>query len=181
MTMSKRISAVAFAALVATGAAVAAMSPPQWLEAQKGLAYPLYRPTRTVGLEQSSLARLPCVPGKTNWVSAQYGNAYKGTSFGKVRGFQIGEGYPEICANAGESRVVGTRTVGGVRVKVMVYCDPPKRCTLADGVKNGYALLWRKPFMPGQKLKKSTQIFMDSSRLTLAQLLAVASSLIPVS
>jgi hypothetical protein len=33
-------------------------------------------------------------------VFAEYGSAYMGRNFGKVRGFSIGEGYPQICANA---------------------------------------------------------------------------------
>jgi hypothetical protein len=157
-------AAVVAALVTAAGAlAGAAQAPNQWDHAQVGLTYPVYEPTATLGLRLAKFALLPCTPGQDESVFAEYGNAYKGRNFGRVRGFSIGEGYPTICANAGIAKHVGTRTVNGARVRVSVYCDPTERCTLADGLTHGYVLQWRQPF-----------------RLTLPELLRVSAGLRPV-
>jgi hypothetical protein len=176
-------AAAVVAALAAAAGAFALGAPSPWQNAQVGLTYPLYQPTATLGLQRAEFRLLPCQPGQDESVFATYGRAYTPPSnFGKVRGFSIGEGYPQICANAGIAKSVATRTVGGVRVRVSVYCDPSEfsRCTLASGVRNGYVLQWRKPYRRGQIIKRRTEIFMDSSLLTLPELLKIAASLTPV-
>ena len=65
----------------------------------------------------------------------------------------------------------GTRMIGGAKATLGVYCDPAKRCSLAQGVANGYILLWR---------RGKTRIQMDSAHITLAQFLNVAYNLKPV-
>jgi hypothetical protein len=174
--VKRRLAIAAAAALVLAGTAAAAEAPTPWDHAQTGLTYPVFRPTVTLGLKLAKFSLLQCPPGQDEFVSASYGTAYVGRNFGKTRGFSIGEGYP-ICANAGIATVVGHRTIGGATATVAVYCDPPKTCTLADGVKNGYTLSWRARPVKGFINPKRTQMFMDSSKLTLTQLLSVANGL----
>jgi hypothetical protein len=110
-------------------------------------------------------------------VAATFGTAYRpATNFGKTAGFSVAEGYPSICANGGALLAVGSRTEGDLTIDVSVFCDAAhiKRCTLSSGVRNGYVLQWRQPFKSTQFLKVRTQMFLDTSRLTLAQALNVA-------
>jgi hypothetical protein len=89
----------------------------------------------------------------------------------KTKGFGIFEGSPAICSDHAEFWPQGTRLIGGVKASLGVYCALPKHCSLAQGVTNGYILLWK---------RGKTRIQMDSAHLTLAQFLKVASSLEPV-
>ena len=84
------------------------------------------------------------------------------------QGLGIFEGSPAICSDPAESTPHGTRVIGGVKASLGVYCDPPKQCSLAQGVRNGYILRWK---------RGGTRIQMDSAHLTLAQLLTVARGL----
>jgi hypothetical protein len=157
-------------------------SPSSWQNAQVGLTYPIYRPSVTLGMGQTSFQLLQCVPGKDESVYATYGAAYTpAANFGKKSGFSIGEGYPAICANGGAVMAVGTRTEKGITIEVSVYCDAAhiKSCTLGSGVNNGYVLQWRQPYKPPQALKERTQMYLDTSRLTLAQALSIAGGLKP--
>jgi hypothetical protein len=170
-------------ALAAAASAFALGAPSPWENAQVGLTYTLYRPTATLGLSRAEFRLVPCQPGQDESVFATYGRAYNPPSnFGKVRGFSIGEGYPSICANAGIAKYVTTRTVNGARIRVSVYCDPAqfKSCTIASGFRNGYVLQWRQPYRATQVIKKRTVMFMDSSLLTLPQVLQVVGGLRPV-
>ena len=153
-----------------TTAAVAATDP--WGAANARLSYPIYKPTQTLGYKISSFGYQPCPGGRSKAsLYATYGT-YKGILLSKTVGFGLFEGSPQICSNPAEWTAHGTQLIGGVKASVGVYCDVPKRCSLAQGVKNGFILLWKR----GQ-----TRIQMDSSHLTLAQLLRVARSLKPVS
>lgn len=178
--------AAAFA--VGTGALLAALavpagamgSPNNWEGAQVGLTYPVYQPKTVLGLPQSSFKLLACGVGKDASVFATYGKAYTPISnYGKVVGFSIAEGYPSICANPGTAKPVGTWTVGvpngAVTVRVSVYCDPAqfKGCNTASGAQNGYVLQWAQPYISGTAPKKQTQMFIDTSRLTLPQALHI--------
>jgi hypothetical protein len=173
---------------LATGALLGALAVPAsamggpnaYDNAQTGLTYPVYQPKTVLGLPMSSFKLLSCGAGQDDSVFATYGKAYTPQSnYGKVPGFSFAEGYPFICANAGVAKDVGTWTVGipnaTVKVKVSVYCDPSqfKSCTTASGVKNGYVLEWAQPYQFGTSPKKNTQLFMDTSRLTLTQALHV--------
>ncbi len=178
----------ALARIVAAGSATAALlaavavpasamgSPNPYENAQVGLTYPVYQPKTLLGLPMSSFKLLTCGGGQDDSVFATYGKAYTPASnYGKLPGFSFAEGYPYICANPGVAKDVGTWTVGipngTVKVRVSVYCDPAqfKSCTTASGVKNGYVLQWAQPYKFGTSPKKNTQMFMDTSRLTLTQ------------
>jgi hypothetical protein len=158
-------------------------SPSSWENAQVGLTYPVYEPSVTLGLHQTSFTLLSCTPGRDASVAATFGNAYKpATNFGKTKGFSVAEGYPAICANGGALLAVGTRTVGHLDIHVSVYCDAAhlKSCTLASGVQSGYVLQWTQPFKSSQFFKERTQMFLDTSRLTLSQALNIAQGFEPV-
>jgi hypothetical protein len=168
-----RRSLVKIAAAAAFGlsapSAVGAADP--WSAAHARLSYPIYRPAQTLGYKISSFGYQPCPGGKSKAaVDATYGT-YKGILLSKTKGFGIFEGSPAICSDHAEFWPQGTRVIGGVRATLGVYCDVPKHCTLPQGIKNGYVLLWK---------RGATRIQMDSSHLTLAQFLRVARSLAPV-
>ncbi len=183
------------AVLATTGALLGGLALPAaasgsgnpWEGAQVGLTYPLYQPKTVLALPQASFKLLSCGAGQDDSVFATYGTAYSPPSnYGKTAGFSVGEGYPYICANPGTAKQVGVWTVGmpngSVKVRVSVYCDPEqfKSCTTASGVKSGYVLQWAQPYTSAQYLKKATQMFIDTSRLTLPQALHVVAGLRPV-
>jgi hypothetical protein len=158
-------------ATLASAAAAAAAAADPWAAAQKRLSYPIFEPTQTLGHKVSSFGYQPCPGGKSrSSIFATYGS-YKGVLMSKTKGFGIFEGSPAICSDHAEFWPQGTRTIGGVKATLGVYCDVPKHCSLAQGVANGYILLWK---------RGKTRIQMDSAHITLAQFLKVASSLKPV-
>ena len=170
------------AAVVAALAIPAAASgnPNPWDGAQVGLTYPVYQPKTLLSVPMSSFKLLPCSGGQDESIFATFGKAYTPISnYGKVKGFSVAEGYPFICANPGTAKQVGVWTVGipngSVRVHVSVYCDPAqfKSCTTASGVKNGYVLQWAQPYKFGTSPNKQTQMFIDTSLLTLPQALHI--------
>jgi hypothetical protein len=175
-----------------TGAVLAALAVPAaasgsgniWEAAQVGLTYPVYQPKTVLSLPLSSFKMLPCGAGQDDSVFATYGKAYTPpANYGRLVGFSIAEGYPYICANPGVAKQVGVWTVGipngSVKVRVSVYCDPEqfKTCTTTSGVKNGYVLEWAQPYRFGTTPKKQTQMFVDTSRLTLTQALHVVAGI----
>jgi hypothetical protein len=174
------------AAILAALAVPAAASgnPNPWDGAQVGLTYPVYQPKTVLALPLSSFKLLSCGAGQDESVFATFGNAYTPPSnYGKLVGFSVAEGYPFICANPGTAKQVGVWTVGipsgAVKVRVSVYCDPAqfKSCTTASGAKNGYLLEWAQPYQFGTSPKKQTQMFMDTSRLTLPQALHIVAGI----
>ncbi len=180
------------AAGAGTGAVLAALAVPAaasgapnvWEGAQVGLTYPVYQPKTVLGLPMSSFKLLACQPGQDESIYATYGKAYTPISnLGKLQGFSIAEGYPNICSNPGTSWQVGVWNVGipsgTIKVKVSVYCSPAvmKYCTTAAGVKSGYVLQWAQPYQFGTSPKKQTEMFMDTSRLTLTQALHVVAGI----
>ena len=180
------------AAGAGTGAVVAALAVPAaasgapniWEGAQVGLTYPVYQPKTVLGLPLSSFKLLSCRVGQDESVSATFGKAYTPISnLGKVAGFSIAEGYPTICNNPGTARQVGVWSVGipngSVKVRVSVYCSPAvlKYCTTAAGVKSGYVLQWAQPYQFGTSPKKQTEMFIDTSRLTLPQALHIVAGI----
>jgi hypothetical protein len=167
--------------------AAASGGPSPWEGAQVGLTYPVYQPKTVLALPRSSFKLLSCGAGQDESVSATYGSAYSPSSnYGKTVGFSVAEGYPDICANPGTAKQVGIWIVGIpngiVEVRVSVYCDPAqfKSCTTASGVNNGYVLQWAQPYTSAQYLKKQTEMFVDTSRLSLAQAFHIVAGMRPV-
>jgi hypothetical protein len=162
-------SGIAFAAAVA---ALALLGPPAtaardpWLVAHARLDYVLFRPYLTGGLRLSRFTYIPCGRGRgTDSLYTAYGSVDHRR---RTPGLELVQGSPQVCANAGTFTPHGTRTIGGVQARLAVYCGPGKPCPLAQGVRNGYTLYWR---------QDGTFVQINSLRLTLAQLLAVAASL----
>ena len=166
-----RLALAVLAAFCASASlAVAAGNP--WPGAHARLSYPIFQPSQTLGYKVSGFGYQPCGTGKSkDSVYATYGT-YKGVLNAKVKGFGIFEGSPQICSDHAEYWPVGTRTVGGVKAQLGVYCDLPRHCTLAQGPKNGWILLWK---------RSGTRIQMDGVHLSLADFLKVANGLKPVS
>jgi hypothetical protein len=157
--------------LLATPLLASAMAPDRWHAAQARLSYPLYKPAQTLGYKISSFGYQGCGGAKSkDSMYATYGT-YKGVLLSKTKGFGIFEGSPAICSDAAGWTPHGTELIGGIKASLGVYCDLPKHCSLAQGVQNGYILLWK---------RGKTRIQMDSSHLTLAQLVRAARSLAPV-
>jgi hypothetical protein len=176
-------SFVVFALALAFAAGSLAMGAPSpWENAQVGLDYALYQPSTTMHLDRTEFTTLACSPGQDVSVAATYGNAYAPPSnFGKVKGFSITEGSPQICANPGLAKYVTTKSVNGVKVRVSVYCDPMQlsKCTLASGVKSGYVLQWTQPSTQTRTFTQPTKMFIDSSRMTLNDDLEIAAGIHP--
>lgn len=156
------VTAAACVCAVAAAATAAGRDP--WLVAHHRLAYSLYEPRAMLGLKLSRVDYPRCYHGgRSDSLYTDYG--------GRLRGFELVEGSPQICANAAPSTVLGARMVGAATARLAVNCSPGKRCSLAQGVANGYALYWR---------EGRTRIQINSRRLTLSQLFQVATSLRPV-
>jgi hypothetical protein len=154
---------------VAAGAALGASDP--WPAAHARLSYAIYKPSQTLGYKVSSFGYQPCPGGKSKAsLYATYGS-YKGAFTPKVKGFGIFEGSPAICSDHAVFTKVGTRTVGGVKATVGVYCDTNNGCKLSQGPKNGWIMLWN---------RGKTRIQLDGVHISLAQLLKVANGLTPV-
>ncbi len=158
-------------AVLCVGTSLAAAAANPWPAARARLSYPIFQPTQTLGYKVSGFGYQPCGTGKSkDSVYATYGT-YKGVLNAKVKGFGIFEGSPQICSDHAEFWPVGTRTVGGVKAQLGVYCGPPKHCTLAQGPKNGWILLWK---------RSGTRIQMDGVHLSLSDFLKVANGLKPL-
>jgi hypothetical protein len=165
-----RLTIAALVVLCASAVTAAAGGDP-WVVAHSRLSYPLYKPAQTLGYKISSFGYQACGGAKSkDSMYATYGT-YKGVLLSNTHGFGIFEGSPFICSDPAGSTPHGTRLIGGIKANLGVYCDLPKQCSLAQGVKNGYILTWK---------RGKTRIQMDSSHLTLAQLLRSAASLAPV-
>jgi hypothetical protein len=171
--------------VVALAVPAAAMGGPNpYDNAQVGLTYPVYQPMTVLGLPMTSFKLLPCAAGQDESVYATYGKAYAPRSnLGRLPGFSIAEGYPTICNHPGTSWQVGVWNVGipkaMVSVKVSVYCSPAvlKYCTVPNGVKSGYVLQWAQPYQFGTSPAKQTEMFIDTSLLTLPQALHIVAGI----
>jgi hypothetical protein len=156
--MALRLTIAALAVLCVSAVTAAAGGDP-WVVAHSRLSYPIYKPAQTLGYKISSFGYQPCPGGKSkSSMYATYGT-YKGVLLSETKGFGIFEGSPAICSNPAGWTPHGTELIGGVKTSLGVYCDLPKHCSVAQGVQNGYILLWK---------RGKTRIQMDSSHLTLA-------------
>jgi hypothetical protein len=173
------------ATLAALAVPAAAMGGPNpYDDAQVGLTYPVYQPTTLLGLPMTSFKLLPCPAGQDESVYATYGKAYTPLSnLGKLPGFSIAEGYPAICTHPGTGWQVGIWNVGipkaMVSVAVSVHCSPAvlKYCTVANGVKSGYQLGWVQPYQFGTSPQKQTEMYIETSLLTLPQALHIVAGI----
>jgi hypothetical protein len=187
-TLARVVAAAActgalFGALAVPAAAMGGPNP--YVDAQVGLTYPVYQPKTVLGFSMDSFKLVSCGVGKDESLYATYGKAYP-SDLGKLPGFSIAEGYPNTCNYVGTKWQVGLWNVGipkdMVTVRVSVYCSPAvlKYCTTAYGVNGGYVLQWAQPYRFGTSPEKLTQMFIDTSRLTLSQALNIVAGIRPL-
>jgi hypothetical protein len=136
-----------------------------WHAVARKVRFPLYAPTRTLGLTTSGPAIYPCQnpPMPRRLVQAIYTGAHGAQ-------FAVREMYPEACGNADEGNVVARPTIHGVTASLLVNCREPCRVTAADGFENGFQLYWR------ERGTRRTWIEMFAHHLRKRQLLKAARS-----
>ena len=131
--MTRSITTIAAIAVFGLSAAAAlAMKADPWTAANARLSYPIYKPAQTLGYKISGFGYQPCPGGKSKAsIYATYGT-YKGVLLSKTKGFGIFEGSPAICSDHAGFARHGTRTIGGIKATLGVYCDLPANCSLAQ-------------------------------------------------
>jgi hypothetical protein len=143
------------------GASVAS-SATNWQTIARRAGFPVYRPTRTLGLTLTdlTLSTSGCLiasyetPRSAN--SPQFGFDEPGAS--------------ESCGQPGIANQVAAASINGIKVEVLVQCRAVPNCTVKDGVKNGFLL-----FVPERK-PKHYSIQLQSKHMSLAHFLKVAKS-----
>jgi hypothetical protein len=161
------VSATGSAAAAKTSTAIDATPAGKWQAAQTHLAFPLYRPTKTLGLGLNQFKR-ECA-NKRVW--ATYGT-YHGLQ-AKGHGFLVIEAWPSLCSNPNYSRPLGRYRVDGRRGTLGVYCVLGHTCTAADGQRNGFTFFVTLRSMSGRR----TAVFLDSAGLTKRQFLSIVQGL----
>lgn len=136
-----------------------------WHAVARRVKFPLYAPTRTLGLTTSGPTIYPCQnpPMPRSLVQAVYTGAHGAL-------FSVREMYPEACGNADEAHLVATPTIHGVTAHLFVNCRTPCHVTAADGYKDGFQLYWR------ERGARRTWIEMFANHLRERQLLKAARS-----
>jgi hypothetical protein len=148
-----------------------------YLAAQKGLSYSLYRPVNTLGFAQSKFQKLMCGGGGEDWI---YVNFIKGKK--SIETMQTRKG--AHCSNPGLSTRMPSIKINGVAASVFVYCDPTKpsatkKCSITDISKvGGYIFLT----LPGYYGLKPTDMQVQvTGGISYEKLVSVAKSFTPAS
>jgi len=124
--------------------------------------------TRLQGLE----LRLPAVSWREEQgVALRHLRELPRRALGKADGVRAARGLAGDLLRPGRLDTARNGLGRAVKAQLGVYCDPAKRCPVAQGRQNGFILLWT---------RGRTRIQMDSAHLALAGLLRVARSLTPV-
>ena len=164
-------AAAAGLAVFVTGVVASASDYSVWQQFAGRVVFPLYRPTAPLGAATLD-GPFFCANGGPTANIATVGARYhvgRGTVF-------FSEAYPQICGNPGESVRVTTVDIDGQTVPINVYCSlSGPKCTVADGVKNGFLLVLREPG------PKPTWLQIESFGVSLDSLLAAVRSLARVS
>lgn len=149
----------------------------QYVDAQTGLTYSLYKPVNTFNLKLSKFQLLQCGGGGEEWLYTAFGTGKK-----KIEVMQTMIG--AHCSNPGLSKQLSSTKINSIPATVHVYCDVTKpvifkKCSSADIAKVGGYLMMT---LPGYyKLKAVTVQVQVTGGLTYAQLLAVSKSFTPAS
>jgi hypothetical protein len=124
--------------LVVAGPPVAAASAATWRATARKVNFPVYEPTRTLGLTSSGPAIYPCEapPLPRSLVGATYTGAHGAF-------FSVREMYPGACGNGDEAKRVARPKIHGVTASLFVNCRGPCHVTARDGFKDGFQLYWR--------------------------------------
>ena len=144
----------------------AAMGPGgPYAQAQVGLTYTVYVPTRTFTLKRTSFALDPCGGGLDDFITAEYGKQASGKGYIGLNEFEK----PCIDGPDGVGRVT-TILVKGAKATVMGACaggaSTCASATRGSVLKNGYTTVTL-PAAPGLK---STFVEVYTSGLTVAQI-----------
>jgi hypothetical protein len=154
------------AVLVVVGTTpVAAAQAATWRETARKVSFPVYEPTRTLGLSASEPAIYPCLapPMPRKLVQASYTGAHGAF-------FSVREMYPGACGDGDEAKRVAQPKIHGVRASLFVNCRAPCHLTARDGFKHGFQLYWR------ERGARRTWMEMFARHVRERQLLRVARS-----
>jgi hypothetical protein len=162
--VGRTAAGVLASALLAAAAAPAANSPATWHKIAQRSRFPVYRPTKTLGLKLSGLVleRDGCL--LAGWGKPPFSS--KGRHFGLYE-----PGNSSICGQPGVATPVGKTIIAGVKVDVFVQCLAWPKCTVKDGETKGRFLL----FVPERGGGHYT-IQLQSSHVSLSNFLKVARS-----
>ena len=175
--MRKFLASVLITALLFPATAFAMGTGDKFLDAQTGLTYTVYKPSKTLGLSGKMIELLDCQPEEEQWLYAKYG--------GTARYLEIMQTRAGVkCSDPGLAKLLKPVVINGVKAQVYVYCDPAKaasfkKCGTADIVRvGGYLIFTTKR----GKILTGTEIQVQGmGGITYAQLLTVAKGLKPVS
>jgi hypothetical protein len=148
-------SAPSVAASVANDAA-------KWQAIAARAGFPVYRPTQTLGLTLSGLTLSTSGCLIAGYESPRSRN---GPQFGFDE-----PGDSESCGQPGIANQVAAASINGIKVEVLVQCGTVPKCTVKDGVRNGFLL-----FVP-ERTPKHYFIQLQSKHMSLARFLQVAKS-----
>jgi hypothetical protein len=151
--------------LVVAGTAVAAPPAATWRATARTVSFPVYAPTRTLGLSSSGPTVYPCEapPMPRSLVQATYTGAHGAF-------FSVREMYPGACGNGDEAKLVAKPRIHGVTASLFVNCRGLCDVTARDGFKHGFQLYWR------ERGARRTWMEMFSRHVQKRQLLKVARS-----
>jgi hypothetical protein len=155
--------------LLVAATPVAAATAATWRAAARKVKFPVYQPTRTLGLSSSGPAIYPCeaAPMPRSLLAAMY-------TAGQGAFFSVREMYPGPCGDGDEAKLVARPKIHGVRASLFVNCRGRCHVTARDGVKHGFQLYWR------ERGARRTWMEMFARHVQKRQLLKVARSVIRV-
>jgi hypothetical protein len=149
------------------GAATPAAAAPAatWRSTARKVSFPVYEPTRTLGLTSSPPAIYPCQapPMPRSLVAATYTGAHGAF-------FSVREMYPGACGDGDEAKLVARPRIHGVTASLFVNCRGLCHVTARDGIKHGFQLYWR------ERGARRTWMEMFARHIQKRQLLKVARS-----
>jgi hypothetical protein len=150
---------------VTSGASVAASvanDATKWQAIARRAGFPVYRPTQTLGLKLAGLTL-----STSGCLIAGYDNprSRNGPQFGFDE-----PGDSESCGQPGIANQVAAASINGIKVEVLVQCGTVPKCTVKDGVRNGFLL-----FVP-ERTPKHYFIQLQSKHMSLTRFLKVAKS-----
>lgn len=175
--MLERVSVAALVVagvlLVGAGGGEAKAATTTWDQAAALADFPVYMPTRTLGLKTSGAdaEQNECLPDRrTVMVTGGFGKPS-----GKGPQIRFWQANPYVCGNPGLSLNYRKVRIRGRKVQVQAFCEGSSDpCTLKPGRKHAW-LLWLR--LRGGKDRRLTVIEMVGSKMTFGQFVRVARSL----
>jgi hypothetical protein len=171
--MRKLLTSLLLAVFLFSTSAFAMGSGDKYVDAQTGLTYKVYKPTKTLGMAGKSFQLINCQPGEDDWIYVRYG--------GTARYLEIMQTKAGIkCSDPGVAKALRPVVINGAKAKVYVYCDPAKpasfkKCGTKDFLRVGGYLMFKTK--AGKTLKGTEIQVQGSAGITYAQLVSVAKGL----